>query len=217
VLIGALLALMSLGLLAAGGVALWADTTQRHGGDIDLGTWSYRSTGYAVASTTANPYGATGGLPAMGSLLGTVRIRATSAAGAGPVFVGIAPADAAGRYLAGVAYDTVRGTASYHAIYAGHGGGVGQVSGRGCFQEGLRQADSHAQAARIHRRIDQRPGGGQCVAVTGQQLGCPGQELDNLPVLRGRSSLGQPCVLCLAEPPQLVRGERSRHGDIPAG
>ena len=30
---GALLVLCSLGLLAAGGTALWADTTQRHGGD----------------------------------------------------------------------------------------------------------------------------------------------------------------------------------------
>jgi hypothetical protein len=34
-------------------VALWASTTQRHGGDIDLGTWRYRSTGYAVVSSTA--------------------------------------------------------------------------------------------------------------------------------------------------------------------
>ena len=43
---GAVLALCSLGLLGAGGVALWASTTQRHGGDINLGTWSYRSSGY---------------------------------------------------------------------------------------------------------------------------------------------------------------------------
>ena len=35
--IGALLALGSLGLPGAGGVALWASSTQRHGGDIDLG------------------------------------------------------------------------------------------------------------------------------------------------------------------------------------
>lgn len=43
------------------------------------------------------------------SLLGTVRISVTSAPGAGPVFAGIAPARAAGRYLTGVGYDTVRG------------------------------------------------------------------------------------------------------------
>ena len=98
--IGALLALCSLGLLGAGGAALWASTTQRHGGDIDLGTWSYRSTGYAVVSSTADLYGATGGLPVPRSLLGTVRIHVTSERGAGPVFAGIAPAAAAGRYLA---------------------------------------------------------------------------------------------------------------------
>jgi hypothetical protein len=122
--VGALLALCSLGFLGAGGAALWASTTQRHGGDIDLGTWNYRSTGYAVASTTADMYGATGGLSAVRSLLGTVRIHATSSAGAGPVFAGIAPAGAASRYLAGVAYDTVRGITHRHAIYARHSGGA---------------------------------------------------------------------------------------------
>ena len=90
--IGLLLALCSLGLLGAGGVALWASTTQRHGGDIDMGTWSYRSPGYAVVSSTAELYGATGSLPAPRSLLGSVRIRVTPAPGASPVFAGIAPA-----------------------------------------------------------------------------------------------------------------------------
>src|SRR5215472_15585987 len=89
---GVLLTLCSLGLLGAGGVAVWASATQRHGGDIDLGTWSYRSPGYAVVSSTADLYGATGGLPAPRSLLGTIRISVTPAPGAGPVFAGIAPA-----------------------------------------------------------------------------------------------------------------------------
>jgi hypothetical protein len=75
-LVGALLAVCSLGLLGAGGVAVWASATQRHGGGIDLGTWSYRSRGYAVTSTTADLYGATGGWSAVRSLLGTVRIQA---------------------------------------------------------------------------------------------------------------------------------------------
>ena len=101
--IGALFALGSLGFLAAGGVALWASTTQRHGGDIDLGTWSCRSTGYAVTSGTTEMFGAAGGWEVMRSLLGTVRIRVTSSAGAGPVFVGIAPAGAASHYLSGSA------------------------------------------------------------------------------------------------------------------
>ena len=121
-LVGALLAVCSLGLLGAGGVAVWASATQRHSG-IDLGTWNYRSTGYAVTSTTADLYGATGGWSAMRSLLGTVRIDVTSS-GASPVFVGVAPAGSAGRYLDRVAYDAVRGLAQHHALYAGHSGGA---------------------------------------------------------------------------------------------
>jgi hypothetical protein len=119
---GVVLVLCSLGLLGAGGVALWASATQRHGGDIDLGTWSYRSTGYAVISGTADPYGATSGLPV--SLLGTVRIRVTPAHGAGPVFTGIAPAAEASRYLGPVRYDTVRGINHHHAAYTMHRGGA---------------------------------------------------------------------------------------------
>ena len=122
--IGVLLALCSLGLLGVGGAALWATTTQRHGGDIDLGTWSYRSAGYAVTSSTADLYGATGGLPVPRSLLGTVRIQVTSDRGAGLVFAGIAPAAAAGRYLAPVGYDTVRGITRRHVTYTGHHGGA---------------------------------------------------------------------------------------------
>jgi hypothetical protein len=40
------------------------------------------------------------------------------------VFAGIAPAGAAGRYLAGVGYDTVRGITHYHPVYTGHTGGA---------------------------------------------------------------------------------------------
>ncbi len=124
VVIGLLLALCSLGFLGAGAVALWASTTQRHSGDIDLGTWSYRSTGYALVSSTADLYGATSGLPAARSLLGTVRISVTPAPSAGPVFTGIAPAGAASHYLAGVGYDTVRGITHHYPVYTGHRGGA---------------------------------------------------------------------------------------------
>ena len=122
--VGLLLALCSLGLLGGGGVALWASTTQRHGGDIDLGTWSYRSTGYAVVSSTADLYGATGGLPVPRSLLGTVRISVTPVPGTGPVFAGIAPVRPASRYLAGVGYNTVRGISHRQPVYTGHAGGA---------------------------------------------------------------------------------------------
>jgi hypothetical protein len=119
---GALLALCSLGLLAAGGTAAWADRTQGHGGDIDLGTWIYRSTGYAVAGRPADMFGEAGGWDVLRSLLGTVRIRVASSASSSPVFLGIAPARAASGYLAGVSYDTVRGISRDHATYAAHRG-----------------------------------------------------------------------------------------------
>ena len=122
--IGVLLALCSLGLLGVGGAALWATTTQRRGGDIDLGTWSYRSAGYAVTSSTADLYGATGGLPVPRSLLGTVKISVTPAPGAGPVFAGIVPAGAASHYLSGVGYDTVRRITRRHVTYTRHTGGA---------------------------------------------------------------------------------------------
>ena len=118
---GVLLVLCSLGLVAAGGTAVWADRTQRHGGDIDLGTWSYRSTGYAVAGRPADMFGE-GGWDVLRSLLGTVRIRVTSSAGSSPVFLGIAPARAASGYLANVSYDTVRGITRDHATYTAHRG-----------------------------------------------------------------------------------------------
>ena len=121
---GLLLALCSLGLLAAGGTAVWADSTQRHGGDIDLGTWNYRSAGYAVAGRPADMFGEASGWDVLRSLLGTVRIRIASSTSSSPVFLGIAPAGVANRYLAGVGYDIVRGITRDHATYTIHRGGA---------------------------------------------------------------------------------------------
>jgi hypothetical protein len=112
VVAGSVLVLVSLGLLGGGGTALWAQT-HKQGGYLDLGTTSYTSPGYAIASSALDMHTA-GGWDAASSLLGTVRIRVTPGA-TNPAFVGIAPATAAERYLAGVAYSTVTGrsTASY--------------------------------------------------------------------------------------------------------
>jgi len=56
-----------------------------------------------------------------------VRIRVTPAGGSGPAFIGIAPAAAANRYLAGVAYATVSGTADHHGTYTPHAGSAPAV------------------------------------------------------------------------------------------
>ena len=106
VVIGAVLALCSLGLLGVGGVAVWADTAQRSGGYVALGTASYATAGRALASDTIRVHGGWGWLR---PLIGQIRIRATATGQAGGVFAGVAPASAASRYLSGVAYTTVTG------------------------------------------------------------------------------------------------------------
>jgi uncharacterized protein DUF4389 len=115
--IGAVLALCSLGALGAGGAAVWADSTQRHAGYVDLGSASYTTAGRALASETISVHG---GLTWLRPLIGEVRIKVTGTGGAG-VFAGIAPASAASKYLSGVAYTTVT---SYDGLGAriGHSG-----------------------------------------------------------------------------------------------
>ena len=95
--------------------------------------------------------------------------------------------------------------------------GVGQVPGRGLFQERLRQIDAHAKAAGIHRRVDQRHHDGRRVTVPGQQFGHPGQELGQLPVVRPRGRQAQPDIPRLAGPLQLRFSERGGQGDVVTG
>jgi hypothetical protein len=124
--IGAVLVAGSLGLLGGGAAAVWATTAQRDAGYVDLGTQTYRTTGYALASRQIELYTAAGSWDVARSLFGTVRLRVTAANGA-PVFAGIAPAGAAGRYLSGTAYATVTGAAAGHPSYLGHAGAAPAV------------------------------------------------------------------------------------------
>lgn len=104
--IGALLALVSLGLLAAGGAATWLQT-HRDDGYVNLGSRTVATSGYALASNSLD----------LGrrrwSVLGTVRIRATGQPPARPVFVGIAPSGSADSYLTGVQYTSVDNVFTY--------------------------------------------------------------------------------------------------------
>ena len=119
--IGAVLVLGSLGMLGAGGAAAWATTAHRSGGYVDLGTQAYHTAGHALASRQIELYTAAGGWDVARSLFGTVRLRVTATQGT-PVFAGIAPAAAADRYLAGMAYATVTGTTNGHPSYLRHAG-----------------------------------------------------------------------------------------------
>src|SRR5512142_2428657 len=105
VIAGAILVLCSIGLLGGSGVAWWAQTS-RHGGYADLATATYTVPGYAIASDTVSLH--------LGS-------------GAARAFIGIAPASAAARYLAGVDYATVTGATDHHGTYTEHPGSAPAV------------------------------------------------------------------------------------------
>ena len=104
--VGSVLALVSLGLLGGGGTLLWADLALRHDGYVTTGTATYSTTGYALAS---KPAGLSWGLLLTG-LVGDVRLRVSAATPGTPVFAAIGPADEVAAYLSGTAYATVTGT-----------------------------------------------------------------------------------------------------------
>jgi hypothetical protein len=101
--IGSLLALISLGFLGGGGTLLWAGQALRHDGYVTTGTSTYSTTGYALASDRLSMHW---GLLLTG-LVGDVRVRITPVGPDRPVFVAIGPADRVAAYLSGTRYATV--------------------------------------------------------------------------------------------------------------
>ncbi len=106
VIIGSVLALVSLGLLGGGGTLLWADQALRHDGYMTTGTATYSTTGYALAGERVN----LGWGLLLTGLIGDVRLQVTATTPDRPVFVAIGPADRVSAYLSGTAYTTVTGT-----------------------------------------------------------------------------------------------------------
>lgn len=103
---GGLLVLVGLGLLTGGGVATWADH-QRDGGYVTPRAETYSTDGYAVVSDRVTIGDSSFPWGWQSDLLGTVRLRVTSADAGRPLFVGIAPTAQAERYLSGVRRLTV--------------------------------------------------------------------------------------------------------------
>ena len=99
-IIGALVVLMSLGMLIGGGVALGVDRLARQGGYLTSNAHTFSTPGYAVST---GPMRLDSADPSWASdLIGTVRVRVTAADPHASVFVGIGPSDAVAGYLAGV-------------------------------------------------------------------------------------------------------------------
>jgi len=106
--IGVLLALVSLGLLGGGGTALWADTTQRDAaGYLTTGAHEFATAGSALASERVDLGSAGTGWLYTPALAGTVRIRVTPVHPGPALFVGVGPSAEVDRYLAGVSHTLI--------------------------------------------------------------------------------------------------------------
>jgi hypothetical protein len=105
--IGALLVLLSVALLGAGGTALWADRTQRDGGYVTTDVHEFSTSGSALATVSTELGSAGVGWLYSPGLLDEVRIRVTPASPGPPLFVGIGPSTEVDRYLAGVNHTVI--------------------------------------------------------------------------------------------------------------
>jgi hypothetical protein len=100
--IGAVLVLLSLGLLGVGGTAMWAYLTQRDAGYVTTDVHEFSTAGWAL-STEPTELGSAGvGWLYPPALLGEVRIRVTPVSAGSELFVGIGRSRDVDRYLAGV-------------------------------------------------------------------------------------------------------------------
>lgn len=106
VVVGSVLALVSLGLFGGGAALMWADQAMRHDGYLTTDVATYSTGGYALASDQLDL--SEGWL--LTGLIGDVRLQVTAADPARPVFVAIGPADRVAAYLSGAAYTTVTGS-----------------------------------------------------------------------------------------------------------
>lgn len=107
IVIGTLFVLISLGLLGAGGTALWADRTQRDGGYVTTDVHEFSTTGSALATVRTELGSAGVGWLYAPALLDEVRVRVTPRGAGRPLFVGIGPSADVDRYLAGVEHTVI--------------------------------------------------------------------------------------------------------------
>ena len=131
VILGVFSALIAFGLLAGGGVLMWADRTQRDAaGYLTSPTTRLASATYAIAATDLNVTVDAPGWHVAADALGSVRIVATDGSPTS-MFIGIAPAADVQRFLSGTSYDQLRGyaVASGGPTYQTHLGGAPAAPG----------------------------------------------------------------------------------------
>jgi Domain of unknown function (DUF4389) len=121
IVLGSLAVLASLAALAAGGIAVVFDQTQRDAnGYLMTSTTTYSTGTYAIVSDSYRTGTANDWFVAR-DLLGNVRIHVRSAS---PVFVGIGPATAVESYLAGVRHEVARSFDASRSRFRLHAGGA---------------------------------------------------------------------------------------------
>ncbi len=126
VVAGSIMAVVSMGLLAAGGATTWLDNTQRDpAGYLTSDAHTFATSGYAITSDRIDLGSSDVVAPA--SFLGTVRFQVTASNPARDIFVGIAPRASADSYLAGVGRSVVTDWANGAADYRRQIGGAPPV------------------------------------------------------------------------------------------
>ena len=100
---GAALMLVALVVVAAGGVALWANSNRGHDGYVSTGAHQLDTAGRALTSPSFRV-----GSAAPDLLISRVRVSATGAASGRPLFVGIGRSRDVNRYLANVSRSELR-------------------------------------------------------------------------------------------------------------
>ena len=166
--VGSALGLISLGPLAAGGIATWATNTQRDSaGYLTSDTRTFSTAAYAVTSDRIDLGSSTDWITP-GDVLGTVRIRATATDPAAAVFVGVAPQAAVNRYLKGVNNLVVTNWATGHANLH-RSGGSAPATAPAAAKIWTAQATGPGQQS-----LTWRPTGGHWVVVVMNANGHPG-------------------------------------------
>ncbi|PXY19021.1 DUF4389 domain-containing protein [Prauserella muralis] len=116
---GALVAFAAMGLLTGGAALLWADRVERDADGYLSGSATFATAGHAIATGDIEVESAAVDWGPLPQLLGDARIRVTGLGEQDDVFLGVAPADEAARYLSGSEYATVRdfadGSLSIHS------------------------------------------------------------------------------------------------------
>src|SRR4051812_7420090 len=123
VVIGAILGLISLGLLTAGGIVTWATNTQRDSTGFITSDRHHIVTPTAALTSDEVDFANWDGRVTPGDVFGDVRIRATAITASTPVFIGVAAKSDVDHYLAGVNHEVVTEWAPLKTSLRASGGG----------------------------------------------------------------------------------------------